>query len=133
MQTSFSNLVAIKYPIIMAPMFLVSNEAMIQAAMQNGILGTFPTLNYRNEGALAKLLDNLNHFKKSGCTGNYGVNLIVQQSNPLYENHLAICVAKQVPVYITSLGNPKKVIEQANSYGAKVFCDVTNVMHAQKA
>jgi nitronate monooxygenase len=56
----------------------------------------------------------------------------VQKTNPLYEEHLRICVEKKVPFYITSLGNPKKVIEQAHAYGAKVFCDVTNVEHAKK-
>ena len=37
-----------------------------------------------------------------------------------------------MPFYITSLGSPKEVIEQARTYGAKVFCDVTNIEHAQK-
>ncbi len=64
--------------------------------------------------------------------GNYGVNLIVQKSNPLYEKHLDICIKNKVPFFITSLGSPKEVIEKAHSYGAKVFCDVTNIAHAQK-
>jgi nitronate monooxygenase len=133
MQTKFNKLVSVKFPIIMAPMFLVSNQAMIQAAMNAGILGVFPTLNFRNGVALENILTQLTLFKESGCSGNYGVNLIVQQSNPLYEKHLAICMAHKVPFYITSLGNPKKVIESAHSYGGKVFCDVTNIVHAQKA
>ncbi len=37
-----------------------------------------------------------------------------------------------MPFYITSLGNPKEVIEEAHKYGAKVFCDVTNIKHAEK-
>jgi nitronate monooxygenase len=108
MQTKFNKLVSVKFPIIMAPMFLVSNQAMIQAAMNAGILGVFPTLNFRNGVALENILTQLTLFKESGCSGNYGVNLIVQQSNPLYEKHLAICMAHKVPFYITSLGNPKK-------------------------
>lgn len=124
-------LLDIEFPLIMAPMFLVSNVDMIRAGMNAGIMATFPTLNYRKEGELAKVLDEINGFK-SGLTGNYGVNLIVQQSNPLYRKHLAICIEKKVPFYITSLGNPKEVIEAAHAYGAKVFCDVTNVVHAKK-
>ena len=78
-------------------------------------------------------MDKLN-LAKSGLTikGTFGVNLIVQKTNPLYEKHLKICVEKKVPFYITSLGSPKQVIEKAHSYGAKVFCDVTNLEHAQK-
>lgn len=124
-------LLNIEFPLIMAPMFLVSNADMIKAGLDSGIMATFPTLNYRKEGELAAVLDQINGYK-AGSKGNYGVNLIVQQSNPLYKKHLAVCVEKKVPFYITSLGNPKEVIEAAHTYGAKVFCDVTNVAHAQK-
>lgn len=133
MQTQLTSSLNIEFPLIMAPMFLVSNKAMVIAGMQNGIAATFPSLNYRNEGELEKLLDELNDEKsKLSVKGTYGINLIVQKTNPLYEKHLKICVEKKVPFYITSLGNPKQVIEQAHSYGGKVFCDVTNIEHAQK-
>ncbi|RAI99722.1 nitronate monooxygenase [Chitinophaga skermanii] len=118
----------------MAPMFLVSNEAMVKAAMDAGIAGTFPTLNYRNDGELTGILTTLNEYRATHHSpGNYGVNLIVQKTNPLYKKHLAACVAAKVPLYITSLGNPREVIDAAHSYGAKVLCDVTNLQHAEKA
>jgi len=117
----------------MAPMFLVSNELMVQEAMRNGIMGVFPTLNFRKPEALSSLLDRLNAFKQTNQTGgSYGVNLIVQKTNVLYREHLEHCVAARVPFYITSLGNPKEVIQRAHGYGAKVFCDVTNLIHAEK-
>ncbi len=127
-----TSLLDIEFPIIMAPMFLVSNEAMLKAGMQSGVMATFPTLNYRKEGELNALLQALKAIKLSGSKGNYGVNIIVQQSNPLYKKHLAICIAEKVPFFITSLGNPKEVIEAAHAYGGKVFCDVTNIAHAEK-
>jgi nitronate monooxygenase len=132
MQTKLTQALNIDFPMIMAPMFLVSNEQMIRAGMQNGIAAAFPTLNYRNAGELENILDILNEEKKLNRKGTYGVNLIVQKTNPLYEKHLKVCVDKKVPFYITSLGSPKQVIEQAHSYGAKVFCDVTNIDHAKK-
>ncbi len=133
MKTAFSSLVGIDFPIIMAPMFLVSNQKMVEAAMDNGIIGTFPTLNFREEGELESVLEALKNKAKEGkSSGSYGVNLIVQKSNPYYKKHLDLCVKQEVPFYITSLGNPKEVIEKAHSYGAKVFCDVTNIEHAQK-
>ncbi len=121
----------ISLPVIMAPMFLVSNEAMITEAMRNGIAGCFPSLNYRNAGELNALLKRLNAVKAENPKGTYGVNLIVQRSNPLLAKHLELCVNNRVPFYITSLGNPSKVIEAAHAYGAKVYCDVTNLAHAQ--
>lgn len=121
----------VDFPLIMAPMFLVSNAAMLKAGMRADVMATFPSLNYRKEGELAALLDELNAYAQ-GQPGSYGVNLIVQRSNPLYKKHLAVCAEKKVPFYITSLGNPREVIDTAHSYGAKVFCDVTNIAHAQK-
>jgi nitronate monooxygenase len=131
--TDFTRMFHLRLPVIMAPMFLVSNEAMMQAAMRFGIMGAFPTLNYRQAGELDTVLQKLNAYRDTNhCQGNYGVNLIVQQTNPLYKKHLEICVQHKVPFYITSLGNPKEVIEKAHAYGAKVFCDVTNLVHAAK-
>ncbi len=131
-KTALTELLPIDFPIIMAPMFLVSNKAMIVEGMKSGIAGAFPSLNFRKEGELENLLIELNSVKNTLTTGTYGVNLIVQKTNPLYEKHLEICVKLKVPFYITSLGSPAKVIELAHSYGAKVFCDVTNLEHAKK-
>ncbi|MES2138325.1 MAG: nitronate monooxygenase family protein [Bacteroidota bacterium] len=133
MKTKLTQLLNIDFPMIMAPLFLVSNDAMVIAAMNSGIAGSFPSLNYRQNEEFEQILDKLNAEKsKLNVLGTYGVNLIVQKTNPLYEKHLKICVEKKVPFYITSLGSPKEVIAQAHTYGAKVFCDVTNIEHAQK-
>jgi nitronate monooxygenase len=134
MQTDLTRLTGIKYPIIMAPMFLVSNIAMMKAALQSGVLGMFPTLNFRVEGELENVIEILQKFKNDHAItdGDFGVNLIVQKTNPLYEKHLRICVENKVMAYITSLGSPKVVIDEAHKYGGKVFCDVTNLEHAKK-
>lgn len=131
-KNEFSKSFNLDLPIIMAPMFLVSNEVMIKSAISEGILGVFPSLNYRNDGELSELLKRLNEHKSKEAKGNYGVNLIVQKTNIMFEKHLKICVDHKVPFYITSLGSPARVIEEAHKYGAKVFCDVTNLVHAKK-
>ncbi len=122
----------INFPLIMAPMFLVTNIEMLKAGMRAGIMATFPSLNYRKKGELDLVLKELSLYHSKFSNGNYGVNLIAQKTNPFYREHLKICAENKVPFYITSLGNPKEVIEVAHSYGAKVFCDVTNIEHAQK-
>lgn len=130
--TKLNSLLQIDFPLIMAPMFLVSNVEMIKSGIRSGVMATFPTLNYRKEGELASVLDELESYRHQYPQGSYGVNLIVQRSNPLMEKHLKICIEKKVPFFITSLGNPKDVIDQAHAYGGKVFCDVTNIVHARK-
>ncbi|MBK9542828.1 MAG: nitronate monooxygenase [Bacteroidetes bacterium] len=133
-QNDLTRSLNIRFPLIVAPMFLVTNEEMLKASMEAGIMGCFPSLNYRTEGQLDEVLKSLNKFlsARAGQPGTYAVNLIVQKSNPWFEKHLKICIDNKVPVFITSLGNPKTTIEAAHAYGGKVFCDVTNLVHAQK-
>lgn len=124
---------SLRLPVIMAPMFLVSNREMMEAALSGRILGVFPSLNYRKSEELSELLDQLNTYRERQHLPNpYGVNLIVQKSNTWFEKHLDCCVAKKVPFYITSLGNPSEVIRRAHSYGARVYCDITRMDHAEK-
>lgn len=132
-QTDFTRQTGVRLPVIMAPMFLVTNEAMIVAAVDHGIMGVFPTLNYREKGELEAVINSLhNRLQLSKGRGSFGVNLIVQKSNPLYRKHLDICVSHKVPFYITSLGSPAEVIKEAHAYGGIVYCDVTNLEHAAK-
>lgn len=132
LNTTFTEMTGVRLPIIMAPMFLVSNEAMLKAAMTAGLMAVFPSLNYREEGKLEDLIKRLHAFRaETNAPGDFGVNMIVQRSNPLYKQHLKICTEGKVPFYITSLGNPAEVIEQGHAYGAKIFCDVTNLKHAK--
>jgi len=128
----FKSAFSLDFPLIMAPMFLVSNIEMIKAAMRNGIMGVFPSLNFRDKSELTKTLSELSEFKMHNINGSYGVNLIVQKSNLYLKDHLDLCIKYKVPFFITSLGNPIHVIQKAHDYGAKVYCDVTNLEHANK-
>jgi len=116
------------YPIIMAPMFLVSNTEMIIEATKYGITGAIPALNFRTSAALEKAILEL----KNKCKGPFGINLIVNKSNFYYKEQLEICCRLQVDYIITSLGSPKETIEQAHEVGVKVFCDVTDLNFAKK-
>lgn len=131
---AIKSLLNISHPLVMAPMFLVSNYRMIEAAIVEGIMGCFPTLNFRDDEELNNILAKLNDLltARKGNPGNYGVNIIVQKANPYYTRHLEICMDHKVPVIITSLGKPEETIRRAHQYGGKVFCDVTNIAHAKK-
>src|SRR4030095_3984917 len=96
--TPFTTSHKTRLPVIMAPMFLVSNESMMKVAIEDGIMGVFPSLNYRSVQELNHVLQSLNEFLNANPgKGSYGVNLIVQKSNPLLEKHLEVCVANKVP------------------------------------
>ncbi|MDQ3141954.1 MAG: nitronate monooxygenase [Bacteroidota bacterium] len=118
----------IKHPVIMAPLFLVSNVAMVIAACESGITGVIPALNYRTDKELRTALEELNAMNKT-----YGINLIVNRSNLYLKEQLDSCLEYQVPFIITSLGNPKQVIEEFHKIGSLVFCDVSDLDYARKA
>jgi nitronate monooxygenase len=128
MKKGISELLGVEYPIIMAPMFLVSNTEMIIAALNAGITAAIPALNYRTEEELRSAIQSI----KAASNKPFGINLIVNQSNLKYKAQLAICVAQKVDFIITSLGSPKEVIEQCKPLGIKVFCDVVDFNYASK-
>ncbi len=121
-------LLGVNYPIIMAPMFLVSDVDMIVEAVESGIAAAFPALNYRTDADLRKAISEI----KSRTDKPFGVNLIVNKSNPKFPQQLTTCVEMGVGFFITSLGNPKSVIEKSRPKGIKVLCDVTNIEFAHK-
>ncbi|MBE9489855.1 MAG: nitronate monooxygenase [Bacteroidetes bacterium] len=128
--TKLTQLLNIKHPIIQAPMFLVSNTAMVIEAMKGGIAGCIPALNYRTPGELRFAIKELKAAKVEG--GSFGFNLIVNKSNIKYKGQLKVICEEGCDFIITSLGSPEETIKQAHAKGIKVFCDVTDLKFAQK-
>lgn len=125
-----NKLLKIKYPIIQAPMFLVSNTKMVIEAMKSGIAGCIPALNYRTLEDLKTAIQALKAAKVEG--GSFGFNLIVNKSNPKYKAQLEVLCNEGVDFIITSLGSPEETIKKAHQKNIKVFCDVTDLYFAQK-
>ncbi|WP_299364773.1 nitronate monooxygenase [Winogradskyella sp.] len=130
MQTKLTELLNIKYPVIQAPMFLVSNVAMVTEAMKSGIAGCIPALNYRTLEELRAAIKVLKTNKVEG--GSFGFNLIVNKSNIKYKGQLEVLCEEGCDFIITSLGSPEETIRQAHKVGIKVFCDVTDLKFAKK-
>lgn len=126
--TSLSQLLNIKHPIIMAPMFLVTNTKMMVAASKAGVTGCIPALNFRTLKEFKTAIQTI----KEQSEGAFGVNLIVNKSNFLYKEQLKVCCDIKVDYIITSLGSPEETIKQAHQAGIKVFCDVTDLAYAKK-
>lgn len=128
MAVTLDKLLGIQHPILVAPMFLISNTKMVKAALDNGITAAFPALNYRTDAELrAAILEIKAHTQKP-----FGVNLIVNKSNFKYKDQLKTLIGLKVDFIITSLGSPQEVIEQCKPAGIKVFCDVIDLDYAKK-
>ena len=117
-----------QYPILMAPMFLVTNTQMMVAALKSGITAAVPALNYRTDSALREAIGEIRRQTDKP----FGVNLIVNKSNIKYRQQLKTCAELRVGFIITSLGNPKETIELCKPLGIKVFCDVVDLLYAKK-
>lgn len=125
-----NQLLNIKYPIIQAPMFLVSNTTMVIEAMKSGIAGCIPALNYRTLEELRAAIKELKEAKVDG--GSFGFNLIVNKSNLKYKGQLEVICEEGTDFIITSLGSPEETINKAHQHNIKVFCDVTDLKFAKK-
>jgi nitronate monooxygenase len=129
-KTPLTSLLQIKHPIIIAPMFLVSNTKMVIEGMKGGVAGCIPALNYRTLEELRSSIRELKAAKMEG--GSFGYNLIVNKSNPKYKEQLQVICEEGVDFIITSLGSPEETIIEAHKVGIKVFCDVTDLNFAKK-
>ena len=125
---TLDKLLGIDYPIIVAPMFLISNTKMIKAALSHGVTAAFPALNYRTDQELIGAIEEIKAFSSKP----FGVNLIVNKSNPRYRSQLKTLLEHKPAYIITSLGSPREVIDQCRPLGIKVFCDVVDLKYAQK-
>jgi nitronate monooxygenase len=128
MHITLDKLLGIEYPVIVAPMFLISNTKMVKAALASGVTAAFPALNYRTDAELRAAILEIRKFSSKP----FGVNLIVNKSNPKYKSQLQTLLELKVDYIITSLGSPQEVIEKCKPLGIKVFCDVVDLKYAKK-
>jgi len=129
LQTAFTKLFQIDYPIIAAPMFLISDAKLTKAVCRAGATGAFPAHNFR---PIENFREEIQKVKRE-TDAPFGINIIVQDSNKMKDAQLEICLEEKVSYIISSLGNPSSLIQKAHASGVKVFCDVVSEVHAQKA
>jgi nitronate monooxygenase len=127
-KTDFTQQFDVRYPIICAPMFLVSSVKMVVGASEAGGVGTFPALNYRPIQRYRQAIREI----KEQTEKTFGINIIVQKSNKYQHEQIDHALEERVPLIITSLGSPKEVIRLAHQVNTKVYCDVTGFEHAKK-
>ncbi|MNK04997.1 Nitronate monooxygenase [compost metagenome] len=130
---------SVTLPVIASPMFLVSGSKLVIECCKNGIIGTLPSLNGRSsadfEQFLIEITSELKKFEEETKVkpAPFGINLIVNKTNPRLMPDLQLCVKYKVPLIITSLGAVKEVVDAVHSYGGLVFHDVIKKRHAEKA
>lgn len=130
----------LRIPVVGAPLFIISNPALVLAQCKAGIVGSFPALNARPEAQLdewlAEITENLAAYDAANPerpAAPFAVNQIVHRSNKRLEHDLGLCVKYKVPIVISSLGAVPEVNAAIHSYGGIVLHDVINNRHANSA
>lgn len=128
--TPLSKKLGLRYPLVAAPMFLISNKEMIVAAAEAGILGAMPSLNARTAEAFEADLS----WIRSKTERPFAINVTIGLTAPeRLARDVELCLQYEVPVLLTSYGNPTEITKQAHARGVTVFHDVINLRHAKKA
>ncbi|UJL45496.1 nitronate monooxygenase [Virgibacillus sp. NKC19-16] len=129
-----------KLPVIMAPMFLVSNPKMTINACTAGIIGSFPALNARTNAILEEWMEQITtelaEIKRENPDEKiapWAINFISHRTNKRFEEDLKLIEKYQPPIVITSLGDPSPVVKVVHEYDGVVFSDVINTKFARKA
>ena len=125
---SITEILGIKHPVIMAPMFLVTNVDMMTEALKSGIAAAIPALNFRTDEEFRNAIKAI----RNKSEGPIGVNLIVNKSNVKLKKQIDSCIELNVDFIITSLGSPSEVIQRCKPLGIKIFCDVIDLKYALK-
>lgn len=128
LRTAFTEMIGIRYPIIGAPMFLISYEELVIAVSEAGGLGTFPLPNFRTKEDLAICLKHI----REQTTSAIGVNIHLSGKFE-WQEQLKLCLDAGVMFFLTSLGDPRLILDDVHRNGGKVFADVISLEQALKA
>ena len=130
----------LSFPVIGAPLFIVSNPKLVIEQCKAGIVGAMPALNARPASQLdewlheiTETLDAWNRAHPEQPAAPFAINQIVHKSNDRLDHDMQAVVKYKVPVIITSLGARTDVNDAIHSYGGVVMHDIINNMFAHKA
>jgi nitronate monooxygenase len=130
----------LRLPVIGAPLFIVSNPALVIAQCRAGVVGSFPALNARPQSQLDEWLHEITEALAEHDRANpdapaapFAVNQIVHRSNTRFEEDMATCAKWKVPIVITSLGAREELNQAVHSWGGITLHDVIDDRFARKA
>ena len=135
MQTEFSRTLGIQVPLICGAMYPCSNPELVAAVSEAGGIGIVQplSLTYIHGYDFREGL----RYIRSLTRKPIGVNFIIERSSRKYLARVHqwgdVALEEKVPFFVTALGNPRWVVDKANSTGTIIYHDVTNRKWAEKA
>lgn len=134
-ETAFTRQVGIDVPIICGAMYPCTNPELVAAVSDAGAIGVVQPVSmtyvYGHEFRAGLRLI------KSLTPRPFGMNALIEQSSKTYMDRVRkwvdIALEEGVRFFVTSLGNPRWVVEAARQVGGVVYHDVTERKWALKA
>lgn len=139
-ETPFTRATGVAVPLICGPMYPCSNKELVAAVACAGAMGVVQPLSMvfvYGDDFREGLRWIFAQLAASGQPGAIGMNVLIEKSSKLYEERMRrwveIAVEEGVKFFITSLGNPRWVVETVRPHGGLVYHDVTERRWALKA
>jgi nitronate monooxygenase len=132
--TAFARQVGIEVPLICGAMYPCSNPELVAAVSEAGGIGVVQpiSLTYVHGHEYRAGL----RFIRSLTTKPIGMNALIEQSSRVYrermERWIDISLEEGVRFFVTSLGNPRWVVDKVTPHGGVVYHDVTERKWALK-
>ena len=130
----------LRVPVIGAPLFIVSNPALVIAQCKAGVVGSFPALNARPQAQLDEWIHEITEALAAhdrdhpeAPSAPFAVNQIVHRSNDRFEADVATCEKWKVPLVITSLGARTELNQAVHGWGGITLHDIIDDRFARKA
>lgn len=134
LKTALTEQLGIEVPILCGAMYPCSNPELVAAASEAGAIGILQPLSLvyvhgHEFRAGLKLIRSL-------TSKPVGMNVIVERSSKVYlermQRYMEVALEEGVRFFVTSLGNPRWVVERAHAVGGRVYHDVTDRRWALK-
>jgi nitronate monooxygenase len=133
--TPFTRQLGIDIPIICGAMYPCTNPELVAAVSDAGAIGIVQpvSMTYVYGHDFRAGLRSI----KAATPRPFGMNALIEQSSKSYrervERWIDVALEEGVRFFVTSLGNPRWVVDKAAQVGAIVYHDVTEKRWAQKA
>jgi nitronate monooxygenase len=135
LDTPFTRHAGIEVPLICGAMYPCSNPELVAAVSEAGGIGILQpiSLTYVHGHEYREGI----RYMRRLTSKPIGMNALIEASSPKYHQRMIgwvnIALEEGVRFFVTSLGNPKWVVEAAKPYGGIVYHDVTERKWALKA
>ncbi|MFN8572893.1 MAG: nitronate monooxygenase [Gemmatimonadaceae bacterium] len=135
LNTALTRDAGIRVPILCGAMYPCSNPELVAAVSAAGALGVFQPISLTYVHG-QDFREGIRLMRRLAGNAPIGMNALIEASSRTYHERMQrwvdVALEEGVRFFVTSLGNPKWVVERVSAEGGKVYHDVTEAKWAAK-